>query len=25
VLKQHALKYPRLEAYCQRMRERYYP
>ncbi len=25
VLKQHALKYPRLEAYCRRMRERYYP
>ncbi|HVS27057.1 MAG TPA: glutathione S-transferase C-terminal domain-containing protein [Burkholderiales bacterium] len=24
-LKQHALKYPRLEAYCRRMRERYYP
>ena len=24
-LKQHALKYPQLEAYCQRMRERYYP
>ena len=24
VLKQHALKYPRLEAYCQRMRARYY-
>ena len=24
-LKQHALKYPRLEAYCRLMRERYYP
>jgi glutathione S-transferase len=24
-LKQHALKYPQLEAYCQRMRSRYYP
>jgi glutathione S-transferase len=24
-LKQHAMKYPQLEAYCQRMRSRYYP
>ena len=24
-LKQHALKYPNLEAYCQRMKARYYP
>ncbi len=24
-LKQHALQYPQLEAYCQRMRSRYYP
>jgi glutathione S-transferase len=24
-LKQHALKYPTIEAYCQRMRARYYP
>ncbi|HMJ49587.1 MAG TPA: glutathione S-transferase C-terminal domain-containing protein, partial [Burkholderiales bacterium] len=24
-LKRHALKYPQLEAYCQRMRARYYP
>ena len=24
VLKQHAMKYPKLEAYCQRMRARYY-
>ncbi|MDP2368562.1 glutathione S-transferase family protein [Rhodoferax sp.] len=25
VLKQHALQYPKLEAYCARMRSRYYP
>ncbi len=25
VLKQHARQYPQLEAYCQRMRSRYYP
>jgi glutathione S-transferase len=24
-LKQHARQYPQLEAYCQRMRSRYYP